>query len=135
MANELPAWLPDGLWCYRLDARRFILGGAFSTGGNFHEWVIRNFNADADQVERRIARMPAAGHGLVVLPLLAGERSPGYAPRATGAIAGLTQATTAVEIVRAGLEAVAIEFARADRLLDEILPAQAWRRLASRSHV
>jgi gluconokinase len=34
----------------------------------------------------------------------------------------LTQATTAVDIVRAGLEAAAIEFRRVDERLDEVLP-------------
>jgi gluconokinase len=28
-----PAKIPDGLWCYRVDQRRFILGGALSDGG------------------------------------------------------------------------------------------------------
>jgi sugar (pentulose or hexulose) kinase len=39
-----------------------------------------------------------------------------------GAIAGLTSATTVDDIARAGLEAVAIEFAQIDRKLDEVLP-------------
>jgi gluconokinase len=61
-------------------------------------------------------------HGLTVLPHLAGERSLGYAPHAFGAIAGITSATTAEDMARAGLEAVAIEFARVDRRLDEVIP-------------
>ncbi len=121
-ASELPSRLPEGLWCYRLDARRVILGGAFSTGGNFHAWVIQNFRAEANDMERRIARMPAAGHGLLLLPLLAGERSPGYATRARGAIAGLTLATTPADIMRAGMEAIGIAFARVDGRLDQGAP-------------
>src|SRR5207247_10254038 len=46
----------------------------------------------------------------------------GFAPHATGAIAGLTQATTAEDILHAGLEAVALTFAGVDRALDETLP-------------
>ncbi|HKT83266.1 MAG TPA: FGGY-family carbohydrate kinase, partial [Solirubrobacterales bacterium] len=55
-------------------------------------------------------------------PLLAGERGPGYAVRATGAISGLTQATTAAEILQAGLEGVALQLARLDRDLDRSAP-------------
>src|SRR5438067_155457 len=69
-----------------------------------------------------LQRLKPAASGLTFLPLLAGERSPGFASHATGSIAGLTQATTAVDIVRAGLEATAIEFARVDRSLDAVLP-------------
>jgi gluconokinase len=66
--------------------------------------------------------MKPVSTGLTFVPMLAGERSPGFASHATGAIAGLTQATTALDIVRAGLEAVAIEFGRVDQLLDLVLP-------------
>ena len=66
--------------------------------------------------------MRPATTGLTFVPLLAGERSPGFASHATGSIAGLTQATTALDIIRAGLEATAIEFSRVDRPLDGVLP-------------
>jgi gluconokinase len=69
-----------------------------------------------------VSYMVPGAHGLTVLPHLAGERSLGYATHAFGAIAGITSATTAEDIARAGLEAVAIEFARVDRRLDEVIP-------------
>lgn len=122
MTETLPRRLPEGLWCYRLDGRRFILGGSFSNGGNLHAWVLDNFRASAEQLERRVARMPPAGHGLVFLPLLAGERSPGFAARATGAIAGLTLATTAADIMRAGMEGIALSIAGVDGRLDQAAP-------------
>ena len=50
--------------------------------------------------------MPPDGHGLTVLPFLAGERSPGYNAGARGAIVGLHLDTTAPEIARAFLEAM-----------------------------
>src|SRR5262249_3124249 len=46
-----------------------------------------------------------------VLPFIAGERGPGYAAHARAAILGLSQATRPIEILRAGLEAVALRFA------------------------
>lgn len=117
-----PERLPDGLWCYRLDRGRPVVGGSFSNGGNLYAWLIRTLSVNRDTLEREIGRLQPGGHGLTFLPLLAGERSIGFALHATGAIAGLTLATTPVELVRAGLEAIAIEFARVDRRLDEVLP-------------
>jgi gluconokinase len=122
ITDRLPRRLPRQLWCYRLDAQRLVLGGSFSNGGNLHAWVMENFRLDPRALERGLRRMPPASTGLVFVPLLAGERSPGFAARATGAIAGLTLATTALDIARAGLEAVAVDFARVDRSLDRVAP-------------
>jgi gluconokinase len=122
MTERRPGAIPAGLWCCRLDRRRFVVGGALSNGGNLYAWLVRTLAVDGERLERQVARMRPAAHGLTFLPLLAGERSLGYAARATGAVAGLTQATTAAQLVRAGLEAVALDFALVDRRLDEALP-------------
>ncbi|HMA38031.1 MAG TPA: gluconokinase, partial [Chloroflexia bacterium] len=104
--------VPPGLWVYRVDRRRALLGGALSNGGNLFDWMRRNLNlAYLTDLEGEIARQPPDGHGLTVLPFLAGERSPGWAPDAVATITGLRLATTAPEILRAGLEAVAYRFA------------------------
>ena len=62
--------------------------------------------------------MAPDSHGLTMLPLLSGERGPGWSDRAGAAIEGLTAATTPLDLLRAGLEAVALRFA----LLDADLP-------------
>ena len=118
----LPEHVPDGLWCYRLDRRRVVVGGALSNGGNLYAWMTRNLAVERSTLEARLRRMQPAATGLTFVPLLAGERSPGFASHATGSLAGLTQATTATDIVRAGLEATAIEFRRVDQRLDVVLP-------------
>ena len=99
-----------------------MVGGALSNGGNLYAWLTGALSVDGDRLEKEVGRLKPTAHGLTFLPLLAGERSPGFALHATGAIAGLTLATTPVEMVRAGLEAIAIEFARVDRRLDQALP-------------
>jgi gluconokinase len=117
-----PMHIPPGLWCYRLDGKRVVIGGALSNGGNLRKWLVDTLRVEERKLEDALSSMVPGAHGLTVLPHLAGERSLGYAPHAFGAIAGLTSATTAEDMARAGLEAVAIEFARVDRRLDDVIP-------------
>jgi gluconokinase len=117
-----PPRLPAGLWTYRLDGRRLVSGGALSNGGNLYSWMMATLRVNPQGLERRLGRMKPAAHGLAVLPHLAGQRSLGYAPHARGAIVGLRSATTPDQILRAGLEAVALDFAAVDQRLDQVLP-------------
>ncbi len=105
--------VPAGLWCYRVDARRALLGGATSEGGNVSAWLRRLLflTGGPEAAERGIAAITPDGHGLTMLPLLAGERSPGWSGDATGSIVGLTLATTQLDILRAGVESVAYRLA------------------------
>jgi gluconokinase len=108
----VPARVPEGLWCYRVDRRRALLGGATSEGGNVYAWMQRSLQLGApEEVERALADLPPDGHGLTVLPFFAGERSPGWAGDARATVTGMTLGTTPLEILRAGLEAVAYRFA------------------------
>jgi gluconokinase len=102
-----PWTVSPALWQYRLDRRRGLVGGALSNGGNLHQWLLATLRLPEGDLEAALAAMPPGGHGLVFLPLLAGERSPGWAPVASGALIGLREATTPLDILRAGLEAVA----------------------------
>ena len=115
--------LPLGLWRYRVDGRRRVVGGALSDGGNLVAWLRRvTALPDAEEVERALAARAPGAHGLTVLPLLAGERSPGWADRATGAITGLTHSTTPLDLLQAALEAVALRFALVAGILHAALP-------------
>ncbi|HEU5099083.1 MAG TPA: gluconokinase [Roseiflexaceae bacterium] len=106
------AEVPAGLWCYRVDRRRALLGGATSEGGNVYAWMQDTLKlSGAEATERALADLPPDGHGLTVLPFLAGERSPGWAGDVRATISGLGLNTTPIEILRAGLEAVAYRFA------------------------
>jgi gluconokinase len=127
-----PPEIPPGLWCYRLDSERIVVGGALNNGGNLYAWLTHTLALDGSRLEQRIRKLPPGRHGLTFLPLLAGERSLGFASHAAGAIAGLTQATTAEEIARAGLEAVALQFAEVDERLDSAMPGA--KRLVASGH-
>jgi gluconokinase len=113
--------IPAGLWCYRLDRQRLVVGGALNSGGNLYSWLKQNLKVDPRVLERSLRKLPPGGHGLTFLPLLAGERSPGFASHARGAVAGLTLASTALDVARAGLEAVAVQFAVVNGLIDEMV--------------
>jgi gluconokinase len=103
-----PENLPGGLWCYRVDAARSLLGGALSEGGNLYAWAMQNLDlGEPDRVEESLRAMPPDQHGLTVLPFLAGERSPGWASTARATIHGISARTSGVDILRACLEAVA----------------------------
>ena len=107
--------LPKQLWCYRADTERIVLGGSLSDGGSVVAWLRDLTQLPApEEAERAIAAMEPDAHGLTVLPLLSGERGPGWSDRAGATISGLTTATTPVELLRAGLEAVALQFAQID---------------------
>jgi gluconokinase len=118
-----PQKLPPGLWSYRVDRRRSLLGGAVSNGTNVFDWLGQTLSLpEPEAVEAALASLPPASHGLRVLPLLAGERSPGWADDATAAFAGLRWSTRPIQILQAGLEAVAYRFALIHRSLASQVP-------------
>lgn len=110
--------VPDGLWSYRIDEPHHLLGGALSEGGNIFAWARETLRLDLDALQRGLSTREPGGHGLVVLPLLAGERSPGWWSAATGAIRGLRLSTTPLDICHALLEGVALRLALIAQQLD-----------------
>jgi gluconokinase len=117
--------VPEGLWCYRSDAKRFVAGGALSDGGNLMDWLRRTLRLpEPEETEELLVKMEPDAHGLTFLPFLAGERGPGWAEGASGIVAGLSMVTRPVEILRAAMEAVALRFALIAERLDEAFPEE-----------
>jgi gluconokinase len=104
-----PATIPLGLWCYRLDRNRALLGGALSNGGEVYAWLKRTVAIPKDS-EARLETAEPGKHGLAVLPFLAGERSPYWRADLRGVIAGLSLDTGPFDILHASLESVALRF-------------------------
>ena len=116
--------LPSGLWCYRVDGRRSLPGGALTEGGMVYTWMLKTLSfSDPKHLDNILATMSPDAHGLTVLPLLAGERSPGWRGDASATIHGLTLATTPLDILRASMEAVAYRIALVYEQLRALLPA------------
>jgi gluconokinase len=117
--------IPDGPWCYRADDKRFVMGGALSDGGNLVAWLRETLRLpEPEETERLLAEMEPGAHGLTFLPLLAGERGPGWADEANGTVAGLSMSSTPVEILRAAMEAVALRFALIAEIIEEASPGE-----------
>jgi len=119
-----PAALPSELFCYRADRDRVVIGGAMSDGGGLYRWMKDTllWPYDADELEAQLAAMEPDAHGLTVLPFWSGERSTGWAAAASGAIVGLTARTKAIDIMRAGMEAVCYRFALLRKALHQVTP-------------
>ena len=127
--TDLPT-LPDGLWFYYITAERGLLGGATTEGGGLLEWLRETLNlpglADLDQTIRE--REPA-GHGLTLLPFVAGERAPGWNDRAQAVLAGFRLGTDAIDIYQAAMEAIAYRLALIYQRVKQATPRVEARRV------
>lgn len=129
---ESVATVPDGLWLYRVDARRGLLGGATTEGGSLYAWFQDTLRLPpAEQLEAELVQLPPAAHGLALLPFIAGERAPGWHDHARASLHNFTLHTRPVDIVRAGLESVAYRFALIYNLITAHLPADASRQIVA----
>jgi gluconokinase len=117
--------IPDGPWCYRSDAEHYVMGGAVSDGGNLIEWLRNTLRLPGpEETERLLSAMEPDSHGLTFLPLLAGERGPGWADRANGTVSGLAMSSKPIEILRAAMEAVAFRFAIIAEIIETASPGE-----------
>lgn len=117
--------IPRGLFCYRADRRRFVLGGALSNGGEVFAWMKRTLRLpdNNEAIEQQLAGLRAGQHGLTILPLFAGERSTGWRVDSRAAMTGLGANTSPVEILQAALESVALRFCNVYEIMTASLGA------------
>lgn len=107
--DDIPDPVPEGLFCYRLDRKRIVLGGALSDGGSLYRWLTETLGLKVDDasLEERYRDGPPGYHGLTFLPFVFGERSTGYHPDAKGSVIGITRGTDAADISIAAMEGIA----------------------------
>ena len=121
VVRRLSSPLPSSLWEYRVDQTHALIGGATTEGGSVFAWAQRALKlGDEDAIERAVAQQKPDQHGLTVLPMFAGERSPGYAEDVRATLHGLSLDTSPEEMVRALLEAVAFRLAMIHDSLREV---------------
>jgi gluconokinase len=113
------------LWRYLVDDRNVVSGAAFSGAGNLYAWLRQVTTLPAEgSVEEELATVPPGSSGVVVMPYHAGSRPPLDLAAGSGAITGLSLATTAVEILAATLEAVCYRLAAGYEALASTLPKE-----------
>ena len=108
MRNGRGASSPFGLFCYRVDADRYVVGGAVSSAGNLRAWCRRELDLPRDEaaLDRALSARPGPLSSLVTLPFWSAERAPTWNEDLRGVLAGLTHNTTALDILQATTEAV-----------------------------
>eukprot|EP00804_Cyclotella_cryptica_P028258 CCRYP_014616-RB/>CCRYP_014616-RB protein AED:0.03 eAED:0.03 QI:97/1/1/1/0.4/0.33/6/4178/641 len=137
--------VPRGLFCYRVDKNRVLIGGALTDGGSVVEWArtLLNllsqeaFDSVLEQVSEHYANnakslsidsSPSHRSGAVtVIPFLSGERSTGFRGSATACISGITRETTPSDILYACLEGVTIRLAAVIDLIRKVCGVQQHR--------
>lgn len=107
--------LPLGLFRYVVDEKRSVIGGAISNAGNLHQWCGRELRVKKAEP---ISRATAATDPLTVLPFWVHERAPSWPEHLHGVLLGLTQSTTAAEILRATTCSVFYRLAQIVELLE-----------------
>lgn len=111
------------VWCYYLDRDAWILGGSLNNGGIVLRWVrdqLYGPDTPYEAVVAEAAQAPPGSGGLVFLPFLAGERSPGFNARARGVWFGLGLEHGRPHLVRSALEAVAYRLYSVLQPLEEL---------------
>lgn len=109
---------PFGLFRYRVDSERTLMGGAISNAGNLRGWCTRELRI-AGSEEKALDRRAAADDALTVLPFWVAERAPTWPENLRGTIAGFTQSTDAAEIFRATACATFYRLAEILSLIEE----------------
>lgn len=103
------------LFCYVLDAERYIVGGASNSGGIMPDWLYHKVLGPGSQgqppTEEGLARMVAAAEharadDLLCLPYVAGERAPLWQADAKAVFFGLDLEDTAATMLRAAIEGI-----------------------------
>lgn len=113
IGSNVSMQVPKGLFCYRIDEHNVLVGGALTDGGSVIEWAKEFLNLTEEGFQKCMEEVEALssereGSNLTMIPFLSGERSTGYRAGATGAVIGLTRATTPAHFMNACLESVAL---------------------------
>lgn len=111
--GEPPVVPPAGLFCYRLDRDRLLLGGALTDGGSLLDWYqgflgIDAFKAALRYVDRVYSDLSYVSMAPVsVLPFWSGERATGWHEDASGTISNLNHGSTVESVLMGIMEGLA----------------------------
>ncbi len=125
-------YVPYGLFCYRIDSRHILLGGALTDGGSIVEFLRKLLNlksendflsclADANDQYTNCIDGSGETHSenkLCVVPFLSGERSVGFRGGATGCVSGLTRESKPSDLMQSSLESVILRLKQILELIE-----------------
>ncbi len=99
--------LPFGLFRFVVDEKRALLGGAVSNAGNLHAWCLRELRLPPNdrKIEQLLRAAASKALPLTLLPFWVKERSPTWPEELDGVVVGLTQATSAADLLYAATAA------------------------------
>lgn len=120
--GEPPRNLPEGLWSYRLDERRVVVGGALSDGGNLISMLRRKFGVKGNITQELRSR--THDRSLRVEPYYFGERSTGYREDAKGEIIGLDARHDGIDVIHSAMHAIADRLADIAERLERTAPIE-----------
>lgn len=120
-------------WCYAIDRRHWLVGGAINNGGIALSWLQdllhHAFPSLPDGVQKSFddlvslaGQVGAGAGGVVCLPFFAGERSPNWNLNARATFFGLAMHHNIQHLARAILEGIAFRFKSIYHVLTEIIP-------------
>ncbi|KAL7501983.1 hypothetical protein ACHAWX_000423, partial [Stephanocyclus meneghinianus] len=139
--------VPRGLFCYRVDKHRIILGGALTDGGSVVDWARTLLNLQSQEAFDEVLKQVAEHYdhkaknlyldsaqtqptgAVTMIPFLSGERSTGFRGSATACISGITRETTSVHILYSCLAGVTLRSAAVIDLIGEVRGIQRHRGL------
>lgn len=103
--------VPFGLFAYRVDAKRWLIGGAISNAGNLRAWALQTLQLPDDEgLEKALQKTEDTG--LTALPFLAAERAPTWPEGVAATLTGFNLSSSAVEIFVALTEASYLRLAQ-----------------------
>ena len=99
--------LPFGMFRFVIDVRRQLLGGAISNAGSLRAWCLRELRLPNDErrIEKLLRERAKTEGRLTILPFWVSERAPSWPEHLSGTITGLTQATSAADLLVAAIAA------------------------------
>ncbi len=110
--------LPFGLFRFVIDRHRALLGGAVSNAGNLRAWCLRELRVSPN--DRALSAAAERAARLTILPFWIEERAPTWPENIRGVVLGLTQATTAADLLYATTAAVCHRLAEIFDLLESV---------------
>lgn len=111
LLEQQPDTIPEALWCYPVNRRQALLGGALNDAGRAVAWLRSLLNLPADAELMTALEAPPRDDTPVVLPFLTGERSPGWAAHAQASFARMDASTSATALFRGLVEGVGLRLA------------------------